>query len=112
MEEENILNHKSDASKTADPVQCDPPSLPLRVSKKERRRRINEMKALMKVSHDSFFFFLFKMRMFAIAFFQRVLPPELLDSIDLSQLEVSETIFLTSSYKRKIPDVLFRVPVL
>ena len=68
-------------------------------------------KAVLQVTHDAFFYYLFKMPALAIAFFRLILPKKLLNSLIIEQLEVSSRVYLTSNLRKKYPDLIYTIPI-
>ena len=71
----------------------------------------NVLDLVMQVTHDVFFYFLFKMPCFAIAFFKQILPQELLESIDIDKLVVQNKVYVTDELQKIYPDIVYAVPI-
>ena len=66
---------------------------------------------LYDLSHDKFFQIVFQLRSLVIAFLKHVLPPKIVEQVDLDALIIERRHQINSLFKEVILDFLYRVPI-
>ena len=69
------------------------------------------LQQVMKVTHDAFFYYLFRMPNFSIAFFKQILPKKLLESLEIEKLKVLGRVYLSNKLVKRSPDIVYSIPV-